>query len=496
MLHDLPVKSHPTIHDARRSDFSYNAIYMRRFLTDKKAWGEFLVIAFLLALALGLAMGSSIGLRQGNALLSKALALLSLIIAAVVTIAYVPRLAHRVTAAGTTLPGFGITQAGGLYLIIILVIALAALNTGNNLLFLVLSVLLAAIVSSGVMARLSLKGISVSLQVPEHISVGDVVPLRVTLKNHKRFVSSFSLAVCGCPARSVSALHRMLSLLRRRRQRDRFSANRPETLDAKLLLQHPVYFSMVPRGESVSQAVMHIFPARGCYTLNGFRISTCFPFGFFTKSQRITAQGQVVVYPRIYEVNAEFQGLPFWNGLQPSPRRGHGEELYAYRLYRPGDDARFVDWKATAKVSQLIMKDFTCADERRVTLFLDTRCYKDTPSFAEQFENAVSLTASLVTHFIQEEIEVELGLPEQMWFTGWGQMQLYRILELLARVEPSHLGGSSPGTLDQWIDAGQAAGYPPAPKGFMIIITSLARAEVAPSVTRRARVIHFDEITR
>ncbi|MBI1746653.1 MAG: hypothetical protein HYR55_08700 [Acidobacteria bacterium] len=159
---------------------------MAGLIKDKEAWREFLIISSLLLVALGMALLSSVVLSQSHIVLSKVLAGMPLLIAILVSIVFVPRLVRRVQWQGGPWPSLGIMKEGSVYLATILIIAMAALNTGNNLLFLILAMLFSAIVASGVISRLSLKGISVSLQIPDHPSAGDPVTFRVALKNHNR----------------------------------------------------------------------------------------------------------------------------------------------------------------------------------------------------------------------------------------------------------------------------------------------------------------------
>lgn len=463
-------------------------------IIDKRAWREFLLISLLLTLALGLAIASSALLRLGNIWVSRALAVLSLLIAAFVTKTFVPRLARRANFWGRPVPSFGITKEGSVYLLMILIIAVSALNTGNNLLFLVLAVLLSGIVSSGVISRLSLKGVAVSMQIPDHISAGDPVAFKITLKNQKRLMPSFSLTVEGYQRRS-GALRRWMARWRGRGLwRSKTVYPGVELPPNRTLLADPVYFPLVPARKDVSQTVMHVFSERGRYVLSGFKITTRFPFGFFKKSQRVEAEGEALVYPRIYEISADFQRLPFWNGHQPSSRRGLGDELYSYRKYQPGDDARFVDWKATAKMSQLVLKDFTKEDDRRVCVIFDPHRYEDTPAFAAQFERAVSLAAGVAAHFIQEGIEVEFVLPQQTIPPGVGRLHLYRILALLAGVQPVAYRDPVLSMDEAGPAAVRIARDRSVRQGFKIIITGRPRGELSAAVERDARVIAFDEI--
>ena len=59
---------------------------------------------------------------------------------------------------------FRFTRRGALFVLIIMVLAFSALNTGNNLLILILATLMAALIVSGIVANLVLHNLQVSLK--------------------------------------------------------------------------------------------------------------------------------------------------------------------------------------------------------------------------------------------------------------------------------------------------------------------------------------------
>src|SRR5207245_7480778 len=90
---------------------------------------------------------------------------------------------------------YKISREGWIYLAGILLVALAALNTGNNLLFLILASLVALVLMSGILSSVSLSGVEMRLALPEHIFAGQPVRAQVELENQKLTLPSFSLRV-------------------------------------------------------------------------------------------------------------------------------------------------------------------------------------------------------------------------------------------------------------------------------------------------------------
>ena len=117
---------------------------------DRPGVRAFFVSMAALSLALVLALYSGAAAETGHVLLAGGAAVTALAVAGWVAITLVPILARR-----TPLRWFAyriefkFTREGWYYIGGIFVVALAALNTGNNLLFLVLSSLLASILMSG-----------------------------------------------------------------------------------------------------------------------------------------------------------------------------------------------------------------------------------------------------------------------------------------------------------------------------------------------------------
>jgi uncharacterized protein (DUF58 family) len=147
-----------------------------------------------------------------------------------------------------------ITTIGWYFIALIFPVGLAAVNTGNNLLYLVLGAMLSFIVASGILSNMDLKGLSVTSQLPEHLFARTPALLLVDVDNKKRRIPSYLLVVQTIrPNRSVALIG-----------------------------------SVGPgaRGEGFLELV---FPRRGLYEVSPIKVSTNFPFGLFTKGMEVRA---------------------------------------------------------------------------------------------------------------------------------------------------------------------------------------------------------------
>ena len=394
---------------------------------------------------------------------------MSLLIALLLTIFIVPPLARsaKVEVANLDFP-FEPTSGGGVFLVIILVVGFAAWNTGNNLLFLVFSLLLSTLFVGWVAARSSLRDLTVSARFPDHIFAAEAAPVIVTLRNTKRLLPSFSILV------EARGPDHDAEQSRRRRYRKRLLA----------------YFSYVPHKAAAEQKVEQLFPKRGHVLIDGFELSTRFPFGFFRRRRRLRARNvDIIVYPKPEVISDELHLLPMYAGRIPSLRRGAGHDLFSMRDYQPQDNLRHIDWKATARSRRLTVREFTSEDERRITIVLDTRLQRIAMGeLAERFERGVVQAASLIKHFIDERAEVRLVLGKDVGPFGSGTEHLYRCLRRLALVTPQDSEAESR-EIDSAMNASVSRDV--VEHDYAILLTLASPGSIPASIWRSSHVIYL-----
>jgi uncharacterized protein (DUF58 family) len=431
------------------------------------------ILGTLLVLAgLAAALVTVLARRANDSTLAGIAAILSLFIALLLTIFIVPPLARsaRLEVANLDVP-FEPTSGGGVFIVIIVVVGFAAWNTGNNLLFLVFSLLCSTLFVGWIAARTSLRDLTVSARFPDHIFAAEPAPVIVTLRNTKRLLPSFSVFV---EARGPNS------------ETEREVQSRRHY--TKRLL---AYFSYVPHHAAAEQRVEQLFPRRGHVLIDGFELSTRFPFGFFRRRRRLHARNvDIIVYPKPEMISDKLHLLPMFAGRLPSLRRGAGHDLFSLRDYQPQDDLRHIDWKATARARRLTVREFTSEDERRITIVLDTRL-PGNPSeeLQQRFERGVVQTASLLKHFIEERAEVRLVLGDEVGPFGSGVEQLYRCLKRLALVTPSESAPAENFEIDPTMNTSvtrETAGH-----DYAILLTAASPGTIPASVWRTSHVIYL-----
>jgi uncharacterized protein (DUF58 family) len=434
---------------------------------DRPGVRAFFIAIAALGIALMLALYSGAAGELGHFGLSVAAALLALLVAAWVGVTLVPVLAKR-----TPLRWIGyrmeykVTRAGWTYIGGVIVVALAALNTGNNLLFLILASLIAVILMSGILSSITLSGVEMRMHLPEHIFAGQPVRANIELENEKLTLPSFSLRV---------------------------EAVTTKTAPAAAMLETPVYFPYLPKKEIVRQVVPIIFARRGTYRQDAFRIVSRFPFGFLQKSRHLELKTEALVYPSVEPRDEFFEILPALQGALESLNKGRGQDLYALRDYVPTDSARHVHWKASARSGSLMVREFTREEDCRVLLVLDPHISSGSitsdgaihlpPTVADRFEHAVTMCATIAWHFFERNAELQFRSSKFETPLASAEQNIFAILRHLALAEP--LPPDPQHTLLTDLAA--------SPELFKVIVTSQPRGSIPSNLWHSSYVVFLED---
>jgi uncharacterized protein (DUF58 family) len=434
--------------------------------SDRSALGAFFIALAALAVALLLALYSGAAAELGQVALAGASALAALVVAAWVAVTLVPVLAKR-----TPLRWIGykmeyrVSRAGWIYMGGILLVALAAMNTGNNLLFLVLACLIAIILMSGILSSVTLSGVEMRLELPEHIFAGQPVRALIELQNEKSTLPSFSMRV---------------------------EAAKTKNAPAAAILETPVYFPYLPKNERVQQTVPMTFLRRGLHRQDTFKIVTRFPFGFLQKARRVDLKTQAVVYPSVAPTNELVEILPGIQGALESLSKGRGQDLYALRGYVANDSVRHVHWKASARFGSLMVREFTREEDCRVLLVLDPHISSvlkpgsqpTAQTASERFERAITLSAALTWHFYERNAMLQFRSAGVETRLAPAEETVFSILKYLALAEPL------PPDPEHRLIMDLAA----SPELFKIIVTSQPRGSIPASIWHSSYVVFLDDL--
>jgi uncharacterized protein DUF58 len=367
-------------------------------------WKSFMTSIGLLAVAMIAALYSSSMGREGNVLGAGISAIAALGISIWVGIKFVPQLASRID--WEWLPFFAqyhVTREGWMYVVAVIVVVFAAINTANNLLYMVLSALLAVFVLSAFLSAINFRCIATSVRIPSRCYAGETFPITIHVENEKRLFPTFSIFFE--PAKDSPF---------------RFST---------------FYISVIRGLQKTSETGQAMLSKRGRYKLSMVKGSSRYPFGFLLKHRNYRAEADCLCYPEILPQEQLNLASIDLRGSQQRFERGMGHDLYTIRDYIPSDSARHVHWKASAKTSVLKTREYAAEESRRITIALDRFAY---PEIGERFERMVSQGASLAFHLANDCIEMKFVTDE------WEGNDLESILEYLAVVEMSTAAGLPP----------------------------------------------------
>jgi uncharacterized protein (DUF58 family) len=450
---------------------------------ERGAWVRFFIALFGLALAFASALLSTASREAGDVLATAVFASCALLLAGVVAVSTVPYLARRVVARSVRdALSYEVTREGLIYLVLTLLIGVGALNTGNNLLFIVVAAMLAAVLVSGIVSAVMISGLEIELHLPHHVFAGQNYAGAVLLHN-RRWLPAFSVSVVPPVRKEDRAV--------RKWKRTEFVFP-PQRMGRKPILRWPdlayskanpakkippvfqqrVYFPFLPGGHRQSAELNLRFPQRGLYAQRGIGISTRFPFSFLTKTRTVALNQEVLVFPSVEATDEMFEVLPMITGELETNQRGRGSDLYRIRDYEPEDSARHVDWKATAKSGELKVREYTREEERRVCIVFDNPAHGvlDTA----HYERAINLAASISWHFYEENTELCFAAPSL-----GGDPDVYGFLEYLALVSPR---------VDEEVLA-----YIPESGQYNIVITARPRGQIPTALWQSSYVLFAQE---
>jgi uncharacterized protein (DUF58 family) len=348
-----------------------------------------------------------------------------------------------------------LTPEGTRYVLLTLAVGVAAINTGNNLLYLLLAMLLSLIVMSGLLSEQCLKQLDIRRILPEHVFANRPTTWALAVANRKPRLPTFSLKI-------MDVIGGM-------------------AVDRGIHLLH-----LAPRTSTV-QSYPVLIARRGRYAVEGIKLLTRFPFGLFVKAATLRLPSEIVVYPDVAPLpEGLISDLTALGHEQTALRRGMGTSLYNLRGYQAGDESRTIHWKTSARQARLIVKETEAEDQRRVMLALPAAVLDDR---YDAFEKAVSLTASLALFFHERAYAMGLLLGDVEVEQGAGPEQLYRMLRELALCRPTavSMADSVPEgfrRLGEWTAQGE----------LTILILPWEHSYLPVDCGEISRVIHISEL--
>jgi uncharacterized protein (DUF58 family) len=289
-----------------------------------------------------------------------------------------------------------VSREGKRFILTTGLVLIAAFNTGNNLIYLILSMMLSILTLSFLILKINMKGLMLHVSHVHPLFVNKTENMDVVLSNKKKFIPSYSL-----------------NLFMSERARGR------------------TYFPEIAGSASKSGSIPVVYKKRGIYKYGDFSIESSFPFIFLSDSVLCGIDGEILVYPEIKDIDEILPEITGESYELSHVKTGISDEFSMIREFRYGDNWRSIHWKASAKASKLMVMEYTADEPRKLTVILDNLL----PHNPESFEKAVSFAASVSDRFLKEEYFVRLITSRKMIPFGTGRDHLFKILDVLAVVE-------------------------------------------------------------
>lgn len=296
---------------------------------------------------------------------------------------------------------FRVRPSGFVFVIVFVLVQLAAINTGNNLLYLIAGAVVSFVVIGYFATLLNVRRLALGRGAPSAVHRGENFAVTHRLENRKRWLPAISIRV---------------GLFR----------EPPES---------GAFVEKVPARGAAIVRLQKSLPTRGVHELPPVTVASAFPFGLYERIYIYKAPATVVVYPRVKAVRPTVLEQMHGSGETPKLRHGEGEEFFSLRDYVPGDDLRKIVWRVSARLNHLVVRELEPTTSRNVMICVDTR-RAHVENFDEHFEDAMDMAASLAVSFLNRQYSVGLLTPDREVALGEANAHAITILDALARIIP------------------------------------------------------------
>lgn len=268
-----------------------------------------------------------------------------------------------------------------------LLLGFAAVNTGNNLLYLMVSALLGFMAVSGLLGQQNLQRLAVRVLPADDIFATLPTRVEVELDHQGRWL--------------------------------------PACLISVEMAEGSTLFPLLAAGRRQRQTLSLVLPERGYQSLPPVWIRSCFPINFFVRSRLLPIEQQLLVFPQPRATN-----LPVSNADSSQARQfemaqpGIDGELRSIDTYSPSDPLRSIHWKLSARHDDYKVKRQNRLGAPSLRLNLQ--------DFSGSLEERIGQCTFLINQLILQQRAVGLQLDEQLLPAGTGRTQRLKLLTELA----------------------------------------------------------------
>jgi uncharacterized protein (DUF58 family) len=259
---------------------------------------------------------------------------------------------------------------------------------------------------SGIFGKSNLSKISFAVDLPQEIYAGTSCPLKITLTNNRKFLPAFLIRLTT----------------------DTFEA----------------FFPFTNTGSALSLYTSISFEKRGAHRINNIRISSVFPFNFFTRFKGIHNAYNCIVFPALKpcDLSSLCKQERKRRGEKISDRLGYESDVVSIREYVRGDPLKYIHWKATAKTGKLKTKELSSLAHRPVIIDFEKVSIVN-------IEERISSIAYAIVQLCKKKIPVGLKINNNLYLPDFSSAHKMNLLRELALYGTDRKTMPSRSTTDQ-----------------------------------------------
>lgn len=221
------------------------------------------------------------------------------------------------------------TREGWWFLLLLIGLTAAAFNTGNNLLYIILSLMLALLFVQNVLAEWNLRWVKVERRLPPEVFAYEGAIGSLVLRNTRQHLVAVGIEVEEVGAGEAHAV-----------------------------------FGLVAPGEALDAAATWTFAERGLARLSQVRLTSTFPFGLFRRTRELDLGAELLVYPRRRHGPLARGRSGTGQDERPDRRSGGAGDFQGLRPYQPGDPVRTIHWPNSSRAGTplVVLRQRACAE--------------------------------------------------------------------------------------------------------------------------------------
>lgn len=315
------------------------------------------------------------------------------------------------------------TREGFVYWVSWFLLAMIGWYQQINLILLVCGLVAGPLVTSFFMSTAMLRRVKPIRRLPVHVFAGQLLNIDYGLDNSQRKSAVLALTL-----------------------NDEWLPMDP--VPGAISFRPKVFFSRVGGGSKDRIRWHSVAPARGRYRATSMTLITRFPFGLMERSSMIADADTMVIYPRVGQLTRRWQLVHRQSSQtkrgQKQDRSAQQLEYHGLRDFRPDDSPRWIHWRTSARINQLMVKEFEQQNEQDLAILLDPWLPRNRSSeeMRQHVESAIEFAASLCMDLCRSaRRRVTLGWTGSVPDLRQGQASvrlLHEMLESLATIKPNH----------------------------------------------------------